>query len=199
MISYLKGQLVRSLPTTVEMEVNGVGYNLLIPLSTYDKLPAPPTTIKLLTHFHVREEAHILYGFATEEERSLFQLLINHVSGVGPQIALSVLSGITVTQFRAAVVNNDLSTLSKVKGLGKKTAEKVIVELRDKVGVSAAWEQASQEMALSPQAQIVNDAVLALIALGYKQFESHRAIKEIQDKQPEASVEILVREALKNL
>ena len=199
MISYLNGQLVRTLPTMVEIEVNGVGYNVLIPLSTYDKLPVPPTSFKLLTHLQVREDAHILYGFATEEERSLFQLLINHVSGVGPKIALSVISGISVTQFRAAVVNNDLQTLSRIKGLGKKTAENMIVELRDKVGVSAAWEQASQEMALSPQAQAVNDAVLALIALGYKQLEAHRAIKQVQDKQPEASVEDLVREALKNL
>lgn len=199
MISYLKGQLVRSLPTMIEVEVNNIGYSILIPLSTYDKLPAPPAPFKLLTHFHVREEAHILYGFATEEERALFQLLINHVSGVGPKIALGVLSGISVTQFRAAVVNNDLQTLSRIKGLGKKTAEKMIVELRDKVGVSAAWEQASQDLTLSPQAQMVNDAVLALIALGYKQIEAHRAIKQIQDKQPEASVEILVREALKSL
>lgn len=199
MISYLNGNLVRSLPTMIEMEVNGVGYSVLIPLSTYDKLPAPPAPLKLLTHFHVREDAQILYGFATEEERSLFQLLINHVSGVGPKIALSVLSGISVTQFRAAVVNNDLQTLSRIKGLGKKTAEKMIVELRDKVGVSAAWEQASQDLALSPQAQMVNDAVLALIALGYKQIEAHRAIKQVQEKQPEASVEDLVREALKSL
>ena len=199
MISYLKGQLVRSLPTMIEMEVNGIGYSILIPLSTYDKLPSPPAPFKLLTHFHVREDAQVLYGFATDEERALFQLLINYVSGVGPKIALSVLSGISVTHFRAAVVNNDLQTLSRIKGLGKKTAEKMIVELRDKVGVSAAWEQASQDMALSPQAQIVNDAVLALIALGYKQIEAYRAIKQIQDKEPEASVEVLVREALKNL
>ncbi|MBX7157713.1 MAG: Holliday junction branch migration protein RuvA [Verrucomicrobiae bacterium] len=199
MISYLNGKLVRSLPTMVEMELNGIGYNVLIPLSTYDKLPTPPAALKLLTHFHVREDAQILYGFATEEERSLFQLLINHVSGVGPKIALGVLSGISVTQFRAAVVNNDLQTLSRIKGLGKKTAEKMIVELRDKVGVSAAWEQASQDLALSPQAQRVNDAVLALIALGYKQIEAHRAIKQVQEKQPEALVEDLVREALKSL
>lgn len=199
MISYLDGRLVKALPTQVEVEVGGVGYEVFIPMSTYDQLPAPPAGVRLLTHLVVREDAHLLYGFATDDERALFRLLINSVSGVGPRLALAVLSGMSVRGFRAAVVSNDAALIARVKGLGKKTAEKIVVELRDKVGVSAAWEAASAEHAPSPEARAINDAVLALIALGYKQAEAHRAAKAALDADPKASVEALVREALKRL
>lgn len=199
MIAYLDGRLVKALPTQVEVEVGGIGYEVFIPMSTYDQLPVPPAGVRLLTHLVVREDAHLLYGFATEEERSLFRLLIHSVSGVGPRLALAVLSGMSVRSFRAAVVNNDIASIARIKGLGKKTAEKIVVELRDKVGVSAAWEAASAEHAPSPEARAINDAVLALIALGYKQAEAHKAAKAALDADPSASVEILVREALKRL
>jgi Holliday junction DNA helicase RuvA len=199
MIAYLDGRLVKALPTQVEVEVGGIGYEVFIPMSTYDQLPVPPAGVRLLTHLVVREDAHLLYGFATEEERSLFRLLIHSVSGVGPRLALAVLSGMSVRSFRAAVVNNDIAAIARIKGLGKKTAEKIVVELRDKVGVSAAWEAASAEHAPSPEARAINDAVLALIALGYKQAEAHKAAKAALDADPSASVEILVREALKRL
>ncbi|HPA21071.1 MAG TPA: Holliday junction branch migration protein RuvA [Verrucomicrobiae bacterium] len=199
MIAYLDGRLVKALPTQVVMEVGGVGYEVFIPMSTFDQLPAAPAAVKLLTHLVVREDAHVLYGFSTEDERALFRLLINSVSGVGPRLALAVLSGMSVRGFRAAVVGNDVASIARVKGLGKKTAEKIVVELRDKVGVSAAWEVASAEHAPSPEAQAVNDAVLALIALGYKQAEAHKAAKAALDAEPSASVETLVREALKRL
>lgn len=199
MIAYLDGRLVKALPTQVEVEVGGVGYEVFIPMSTYDQLPAPPSAVKLLTHLVVREDAHLLYGFATDDERALFRLLIQSVSGVGPRLALAVLSGMSVRSFRAAVVNNDVASIARVKGLGKKTAEKIVVELRDKVGVSAAWEAASAEHAPSPEARAINDAVLALIALGYKQAEAHKAAKSALDADPMAPVEALVREALKRL
>lgn len=199
MIAYLDGRLVKALPTQVEVEVGGVGYEVFIPMSTYDQLPAPPSAVKLLTHLVVREDAHLLYGFATDDERALFRLLIQSVSGVGPRLALAVLSGMSVRSFRAAVVNNDVASIARVKGLGKKTAEKIVVELRDKVGVSAAWEAASAEHAPSPEARAINDAVLALIALGYKQAEAHKAAKAALDADPKAPVEALVREALKRL
>lgn len=199
MIAYLDGRLVKALPTQVEVEVGGVGYEVFIPMSTYDQLPAPPAPVRLMTHLVVREDAHLLYGFATEDERSLFRLLINSVSGVGPRLALAVLSGMSVRGFRAAVVGNDVAAIARVKGLGKKTAEKIVVELRDKVGVSAAWEVASAAHAPSPEARAINDAVLALIALGYKQAEAHKAAKAAFDANSGASVETLVREALKRL
>jgi Holliday junction DNA helicase RuvA len=199
MISFLRGTLVEALPTQAVIEAAGIGYEVLIPLSTYDKLPAPPAEVKLLTHLQVREDAHILYGFATPEERDLFRLLVNHVSGIGPKTALSVLSGVAPVLFKGAVVSGDVALLSKLKGVGKKTAERIVIELRDKVGVSAAWEAASAQHALSPDEQIVNDAVLALISLGFKQVEAHKAVKQVLDHEPKAAVEELIRGALKIL
>ena len=197
MISFLRGTVVELLPMRLIIEAGGVGYDVHIPLSTYDKLPQPGQTAKVLTHLQVREDAHVLYGFATSEERDLFLLLVNNVSGVGPKLALAVLNGISPVSFRGAVVAGDIAGLSKLKGVGKKTAERIIVELRDKVGVSAAWEAASAAQSLSPAEQHVNDAVLALISLGYKQAEAHKAVRALHDKQPGATVEELVKDALK--
>ena len=139
------------------------------------------------------------WSFATPEERDLFLLLVNNVSGVGPKLALAVLNGITPVIFRGLVVAGDIASLSKIKGVGKKTAERIVVELRDKVGVSAAWEAASAANALPPEEQHVNDAVLALISLGYKQAEAHKVVRAIRDASPKATVEELVKEALKAL
>jgi Holliday junction DNA helicase RuvA len=197
MISFLRGTVVELLPTRLVIEVAGVGYDVLIPLSTYDKLPQPGATAKVLTHLQVREDAHVLFGFATGEERDLFHLLVNNVTGIGPKLALAVLNGITPVAFRGAVVAGDIAGLSKLKGVGKKTAERIIVELRDKVGVSAAWEAASAAQSLTPAEAHVNDAVLALISLGYKQVDAHKAVRALHDKNPGATVEELVKDALK--
>src|SRR5579862_2556580 len=121
MITFLQGKLVETLPTQVIVDVNGVGYEALIPLSSFDKLPAPGQPVKLLTQLIVREDSHTLYGFMSAAERDLFRLLINSVSGIGPKLALNVLSGISVTAFRGAVVNGDIKTLSQISGVGKKT------------------------------------------------------------------------------
>src|ERR1043166_9532848 len=145
------------------VEVHGVGYEVLIPLSSYDKLPAAGQEFKLLTHLVVREDAHVLYGFMTAQERELFRLLINTVSGIGPRIALNVLSGMSVTAFRGAVANNDFKALSQINGVGKKTAERIVVELKDKVGPAGAWQASSAQLGLSAADQKINDAVLALM------------------------------------
>src|SRR5512136_3335825 len=113
MITFLHGKLVEALPTQVTVEVNGVGYEALIPLSSYDKLPSPGQEVKLLTHLVVREDAHTLYGFVTPEERELFRLLINTVTGIGPKIALNILSGMNPTAFRGAVAKRDVKALSQ--------------------------------------------------------------------------------------
>jgi Holliday junction DNA helicase RuvA len=149
----------------------------------------------------VREDAHILYGFMTDGERDLFRLLLNNVSGVGPKLALAILSGMSVANFKAAVVAGDTAAISKMRGLGKKTAERVVLELRDKVGVAAAWEVASASHAPSPAEASINDAVLALISLGYKQVEAHKAVRQVRDAQPagDLAVDELVRRALKSL
>src|SRR5579862_8805214 len=198
MIAFLRGKLVEALPTQATVEVSGLGYEVLIPLSSYDKLPQPGQEVRLLTQLVVREDSHILYGFASAAERDLFRLLVNNVSGIGPKIALNILSGISVTAFRGAVANADVKSLSQISGVGKKTAERMVVELRDKIGSAGAWEAASAQRALSPEDQKINDAVLALMALGFKQIEAHDAVRSAQaSARPDATVEDLVRACLK--
>jgi Holliday junction DNA helicase RuvA len=198
MITFLHGKLIESLPTQVIVEVNGIGYEVLIPLSSYDKLPQPGQEVKLLTHLVVREDAHTLYGFMTAAERELFRLLINTVSGIGPKIALNVLSGINVTAFRGAVASGDVKALSQVSGVGRKTAERMVVELKDKIGAAGAWEATSAQRGLSPEDQKLNDAVLALLALGFKQIEAHDTVRKAQAMLgPQATIEDLVRACLK--
>lgn len=198
MITFLHGKLSEALPTQVVVDVNGVGYEALIPLSSFDKLPQPGGEVKLLTHLVVREDAHVLYGFMTAAERELFRLLINSVSGIGPKTALNILSGMNAVTFRGAVANGDVKSLSQISGVGKKTAERIVVELRDKMGASGAWEASSAQRALSPDDQKINDATLALMALGFKQAEAHDAVRAAQAVLgPQASVEQLVRACLK--
>ena len=198
MITFLQGILVESLPTQVVVEVNGIGYEVLIPLSSFDKLPAPGQPVKLLTQLVIREDAHLLYGFMSDAERNLFRMLIQTVSGIGPKTALNILSGISVTAFRGAVAGGDVKSLSKISGVGKKTAERIVVELRDKVGVAGAWEAASAKHTLSPDDQKLNDAVLALMALGFKQIEAHDSVRAAQAMLgPQGTVEDLVRACLK--
>jgi Holliday junction DNA helicase RuvA len=200
MITFLEGALVEAFPTHVVVQVHGVGYHVFIPLSSYDKLPMPGVQFKILTHLVVREDAHLLYGFMSTAERDLFRLLVNNVSGIGPKTALDVLSGASVTMFKAAVVANDAKALSRVKGIGKKTAERIIVELKDKLGVAAAWEAASAEHAPSAEELRINDAVLALITLGYKQVDALKAVREVAEKTSATSgTDDLVRHALKSM
>ena len=199
MIHHLSGTLAEALPTQIVMDVGGVGYHVLIPLSSYDKLPPVGSQLKILTHLAIREDAHVLYGFVSAAERDLFRLLVSHVSGIGPKTALDVLSGTTVTSFKACVVAGDIAALSKIKGIGKKTAERIVVELKDKVGIAAAWEAASAAHAPSPEEARITDAVLALIALGYKQVDAHKAVKSVAAKQPSATTEDLVTGGLKQL
>jgi Holliday junction DNA helicase RuvA len=198
MISFLHGKLIDALPTQITVEVNGVGYEALIPLSSYDKLPPPGQEVRLLTHLAIREDAHTLYGFMSAGERDLFRLLIHTVSGIGPKIALNILSGMNVTVFRGAVARGDVKALSQISGVGRKTAERIVVELKDKVGLAGMWEAASAERALSPEDQKVNDAVLALIALGFKQADAHDSVRKVlASLGAQTTVEDLVRACLK--
>jgi len=172
--------------------VHGVGYQVFIPLSSFDKLPPAGSSIKILTHLQVREDAHTLYGFLSAAERDLFRLLINHVSGIGPKMALAVLSGMAVSSFKTAVVNSDIASLSRISGVGKKTAERIVLELKDKVGAAAAWEPAGADQAF------MNDALLALLSLGYKQADAHKALVQAS-KEAGLDAEALLRQALKLL
>ena len=197
MITFLKGVLVDSLASQVTIDVNGIGYEVTMPFSSIEMLGRPGDKVEVLTHFHVREQEQTLYGFATSEERDLFRLLINRVSGVGPKLAMAVLSGISVPDFKNAVVQGDLEILAAIRGLGKKTAERIVLELKDKVGVTAAWESPAGK---SPSETRMNDAILALISLGYKQVEAQKAVKKAIGPVPEDSdSDALLRAALRIL
>ncbi len=198
MITFLHGKLVEALPTQAVVDVNGVGYEVLIPLSSFDQLPQPGQDVHLLTQLVVREDAHVLYGFMSAAERDMFRLLVSTVSGIGPKIALNILSGVSVAAFRGAVAGSDVKALSQISAVGRKTAERIVVELRDKIGAVGAWEAASAKRALSPDDRKINDAVLALMALGFKQVEAHDAVRAAQTLLgAAASVEDLVRACLK--
>lgn len=198
MIAFLRGTLVEALPTKVTLEVHGVGYEVLIPLSSFDRLPAAGQEVQLLTRLVIREDAHTLYGFMTAAERELFRLLVDTVTGIGPKIALGILSGMPPVAFRGAVASGDVRALSQISGVGKKTAERIVVELRDKVGSSAEWEASSAARATSPGEQSLNDAVLALVALGFKQPEAFEAVRAAQIALgPKATVEEVIRQCLK--
>jgi Holliday junction DNA helicase RuvA len=187
---------LEALPNRLVVEAGGVGYQVFVPISSFDRLnPREGSEVTLLTHLHVRENSHTLYGFATAEERDIFLLLVDRVSGIGPSIAMAVLSGLPVERFKQAVVQGDIGLLSTVKGLGKKTAERIVLELKDKVGVTEAWEAAGKDAAgAAPR-----DAELALLALGFKQVEARKAIRAAMEKAPDLAAEDLIREALRGL
>ena len=199
MIHSLRGKLVDALPTQITVDVGGVGYEVLIPLSSFDKLPTRGSDIAILTHLSIREDAHVLYGFMTAAEREMFRLLINTVSGIGPKIALNILSGINIAALRSAVITGDVKSLSQISGVGKKTAERIVVELKDKLGKAVSMEPGGGPRAtLSAEDQKFSDAVAALLALGFRQAEAHEAIRGGQAVLgKEASIEQLVRAALK--
>lgn len=188
--------MLEALPGRLVVDVNGIGYMLTVSLSTYDTInPVEGKEVDLRTHLHVREQAHTLYGFASAAEKDLFLLLIERVTGIGPSIGMAVLSGMPVDHFKNCVVNGDAAALSQIKGLGKKTAERIILELKDKVGVAEAWQAASG--AAVPSAAI--DAESALIGLGYKQAEARKAIAAVVKLKPSAPTEDLLRDALRML
>ena len=199
MIHFLRGKLLETLPTQIIVDVGGMGYEVLIPLSSFDKLPPRGNDITILTHLAIREDAHVLYGFMSAAERDMFRLLINTVSGIGPKLALNILSGINISALRSAVAMGDVRSLSQISGVGKKTAERIVVELKDKLGKAAALEPGSAARAqMSPEDEKFNDAVAALMALGYKQPDANEAVRGAQALLgAQASVEQLVRAALK--
>ena len=196
-IARLRGEVVEALPSRLVVEVAGVGYQVFVPISSFDRLnPREGEEITLLTHLHVRENAHTLYGFSTSEERDIFLLLVDRVSGIGPAIAMAILSGIPVERFKQAVVEGDVKALSAIKGLGKKTAERIVLELKDKVGVTETWQV---EGAGDEAGAAIRDAELALLALGFKQTDARKAIKAVLEREPEMAAEGLIREALRGL
>ena len=197
MIAYIKGILAEKDPTKVVLEAAGVGYEIIIPLSTYETLPREGAETKLLTYHCVREDDEILFGFASEREKEMFAKLTS-VSGVGPKIAISILSGSTLGELALAISTSDAKRIASIKGVGKKTAEKICVELRDKI---SALEAASLERggsAAGAETAILRDAVAALRALGFNEETSSKMVTDVLAKDPSVdSVEKIIRLALK--
>lgn len=198
MIGYLNGKLVEKAPTHILLEVNGIGYEVNIPLSTYDKLGQIGSSIKVHTYFHVREDVQRLYGFVTEEERELFRLLIS-VSGVGPKVALAMLSGSSVEVLKSALANADIAMLTQIPGIGKKTAERVALELKEKIGAVPSLVAGQDRSGKSKEELLLNDALSALVSLGYRPTAAREAVQKALSSilKDDLSVEELIREVLK--
>jgi Holliday junction DNA helicase RuvA len=197
MIGFLKGRLAVKLPPMLLVDVNGVGYELEAPMSTFYSLPAVGEAVALFTHLVVREDAHILFGFGSDSERRLFRGLLK-VSGVGPKIALGVLSGASVEDFLRIIEAEDVAMLTRIPGIGRKTAERIIIEMRDSVQKLSMPAAGSAANALSPAAAASpqSEAFSALIALGYKPPEITRLLKSADE--PGLSTTEIIRRALKS-
>jgi len=193
MIARISGQLVSKQPPLLLVDVAGVGYEIQAPMSTFYALPEPGEPVVVLTHLTVREDAHVLYGFATDEERGLFRNLIK-VNGVGPKMALTILSGINPPEFVTCVQNRDVALLTRLPGIGKKTAERLVVEMQDRLGSMAA-SAGSASMPGAQPASAAQDAVSALVALGYKPVDAAQMVKAV--KTEASNSEELIREALR--
>jgi len=194
MIFCVKGTLIEKTPTRVVLDVGGMGYGVNVPLSTYEKIGDVGSTVELLTHLHVREDCLDLYGFATPEEKELFELLIL-VSGIGPRLALGILSGSEVHSFAEAVATANTAMLTTISGIGKKLAERIVVELKDKISVLVYAREKVAAIGLeSPQ---YNDAILALVSLGVTRASAAKALKRVvSEAGGKLSLEEMVRRAL---
>jgi holliday junction DNA helicase RuvA len=202
MIGRIRGNLVHKQAPLILVEVGGVGYELNVPMTTLFQLPGLGSEVSLVTHFVVREDAQLLYGFIEEGDRSLFRELIK-VSGVGPKLALTILSGMDARSFARCVQRDDISSLVALPGVGKKTAERLLVEMRDKlkdwlVRSEGASDDADSNTAMAPRTDIVADAEGALITLGYKPQEASRMVAAVNDDSVTESEE-LIRRALKSM
>lgn len=196
MITYLEGVIDEKQPTRLVMDLGGVGYEVLIPLSTYDRLPSVGESCRVLTYDYVREDAHQLFGFMTEDDRNMFLLLMG-ISGIGPKLALSALSGLTIRELRAAIVEGDVKRLSSISGVGKKMAERMVVELRDKIGEGEALDALASMEDGDLDDAVARDSMMALVALGYQQSAARKMVMTVLKKSDGiSSVEEIIKKAL---
>jgi len=194
-IGRLQGVLLRKEPPALMLDVGGVGYELEAPMTTFYELPAVGERVTLYTHLVVREDAHLLYGFVREAQRRLFRELLK-VNGVGPRVALAVLSGLSDEEFSRCVAEEDIARLTKVPGIGRKTAERLVIEMRDKLPKDIPMPASSTAGPAAP-GDPVSEAVSALVALGYKPNEASRAVRSASTKG--LSAEEIIRQALKGM
>nr|WP_136252066.1 Holliday junction branch migration protein RuvA [Ningiella ruwaisensis] len=210
MIGLLRGTILEKLPPDILLDVNGVGYEIQLPMTSFYQLPEVGAQTTLYTHFVVREDAQLLFGFIERQERSLFRVLIK-ANGVGPKLACTILSGMSASQFVHAVMIEDITALVKMPGVGKKTAERLVVELKDKLkdlDAPSATAISQQSLSprqtapvLSPMASAKEEAISALMALGYKRPQAEKSVSNAQSayENDDASSEQLIRDALKSM
>jgi Holliday junction DNA helicase RuvA len=197
MISSLRGEIISRSPTELVIDVNGVGYAVTIPLSTYEKLSQAKGPQTILTYLHVREEILQLYGFATEAERGLFRMLIS-VNGIGPKMAQGILSGLSTAELRGAIAQGNVALLTSISGVGRKTAERIIIELRDKL--AGGEEQSSPAPPTSADLKTRSEALVALMSLGHSRATAEQALRKVlaESAGRELSVEEMIRLALRH-
>lgn len=200
MFSYIKGELAEINPDSIVIDVGGIGFLVYVPVLALDHLPSIGTEVKVHTYFQVREDAFVLYGFLNKDDLEMFRLLIG-VSGIGPKGGLGILSALTADDLRFAVLSGDAKAIAKAPGIGAKTAQRVILELKDKVSLEDAFEKKlSHEAEEAPVgvSSIKNDAILALTALGYSQSESYKAVSKLEITG-DMDVEDVLKGALKHM
>jgi len=195
MIGHLRGRILEKHPNRVILEVNGVGYDVNIPVSTFYQLPDPPGEAQLHIYTHVREEALALYGFLTTGEKRVFEKLIS-VSGIGPRLAITILSGLEAAELVPAIRNNDLVKLTHIPGVGRKTAERIVLELRDKLAEVEGERAAAAPVGFSI---LQEDALSALLNLGYQRSAAERAVGRAAEQERGGSFDVLLRRALQLL
>ncbi len=197
MITFLNGKMAEKQPTRIVLDVNGVGYEILIPLSCHDQLPSKDEICHILTYDYIREDRHQLFGFMTEEERQMFCQLMS-ISGIGPKLALSALSGLSVRELKTAVLSGDVKRISSISGIGPKVAERIVVELKHKIDDADAFEAIAGAEGVSAETTKMHDAVLALIALGYKQSAAQKMINDVLKKSDDKDVPVeeIIKKAL---
>lgn len=199
MITRITGTLVAATPLHAVIETGGLAYEVNIPVTTAEKLPPTGQQARLHTLVVYREDSQTMYGFSSEEERDFFRLLVEKVSGIGPKTALSIFSKLSLATLQSAIVGGDVALLAKCPGIGKKTAERLVIELRDKLGATSATTTAPTvgEAATAPAENKIRDAVLALVALGYKAPDADKAVRQaLVALGPIASTEALIKRAL---
>jgi Holliday junction DNA helicase RuvA len=194
MIGQIKGKIVNKKPTQSLIDVNGMGYIVNTSINTFEKIPDEGEVVSLFTYLSVREDSLTLYGFFTISEKEIFEMLIG-VNGVGPKLAQNILSGITSEEFKEAVINNNISRLVAIPGVGRKTAERMIIELRDKIIKVGDSESEEKSAAYS----LREDAVAAMVGLGYNHKTADKLVRDLLGKNPSLSLEDLIKESLKNL
>jgi len=199
MIEQINGILLKKFPTFCVINCQGIGIGLFISLNTYRYLGEQSEEIELLTHLHVREDALQLYGFAVEEERDLFRKLIN-VSGIGPRLAMTMLSGLPVEEFKRALASEDVDLLTKIPGVGKKTAQRVILELKEKIDISGEAILTELPAMAAIDREKIEEALRALVTLGYKQYQAKAALEKVIKKYgKELSLEDTIKLALQEM